>query len=105
MSNYTQEQTDYMVEVYSKNPNRETVEEIAEELDRSIKSIIGKLSREGVYRREKYVTKTGENPITKAELIIMLANLLQIEDYHLSGLEKAPKPVLKKLKEIVEKLV
>jgi protein tyrosine/serine phosphatase len=27
MSNYTQEQTDYMVEIYSKNPNRETVEQ------------------------------------------------------------------------------
>jgi hypothetical protein len=35
----------------------------------------------------------------------MLANLLQIDDYQLSGLEKAPKPVLKKLKEIVEELV
>jgi len=105
VSNYTQEQTDYMVEIYSKNPNRETVEVIAAKMDKSVKSIIGKLSREGVYRREKYVSKTGESPITKAELIIALANLLQIEDYTLSGLEKAPKPVLKKLKEIVEELV
>ena len=46
--NYTQEMVELMTEKYSANPTRETVEELAEELDKSIKSIIGKLSREGV---------------------------------------------------------
>ena len=50
--NYNEEQTKHIVEAYQSNPNRETVEALAKELSKSIKSIIGKLSREGVYRRE-----------------------------------------------------
>ena len=44
--NYTREQTDYIVGVYESEPTMETVNELAEELDKSPKSIIGKLSRE-----------------------------------------------------------
>ena len=50
--NYNEEQTKRIVEAYQSSPNRETVEALAKELSKSIKSIIGKLSREGVYRRE-----------------------------------------------------
>ena len=52
--NYTDEQTKYMVEEYTKKPSRITVERLAKELEKSTKSIIGKLSREGVYRRSVY---------------------------------------------------
>ena len=67
--NYTEEQVKEMVAQYSENPTRETVEELAEEFNKSIKSIIGKLSREGVYEKTVYKTKTGEDPITKKELV------------------------------------
>jgi len=97
MSNYTEEQTKYMIEVYSKNPERGTVELLAQELDKSTKSIIGKLSREGVYRRESYVTKTGEKPITKVELVASIADSLGVSVDSLEGLEKTPKGVLKLL--------
>lgn len=97
MSNYTEEQTKYMIEVYSKNPERGTVEMLAQELDKSTKSIIGKLSREGVYRRESYVTKTGEKPITKVELVASIADSLGVSVDSLEGLEKTPKGVLKLL--------
>ena len=103
MSNYTEEQTKYMIEVYSKNPERGTVEMLASELDKSTKSIIGKLSREGVYRRESYVTKTGEKPITKVELVASIADSLGVSVDSLEGLEKTPKGVLKLLsKELTE---
>lgn len=49
MSNYTEQQTEAMVSAYILDPTRETVDKLAEELGRSTKSIIGKLSREGVY--------------------------------------------------------
>ena len=45
MSNYTEKETEYMIEVYTSNPSKETVEDLAEKLQRSKKSIIGKLSR------------------------------------------------------------
>ena len=102
--NYNEEQTKHIVEAYQSNPNRETVEALAKELSKSIKSIIGKLSREGVYRREIYKTKTGELPVTKVEIVSDIADNLGIEVESLSGLEKAPKATLKKLKEALEAL-
>ena len=51
MSNYTEAETAMMVGAYLDQPTRETVDNLAQELNRSTKSIIGKLSREGVYRR------------------------------------------------------
>jgi len=78
-----------------------TVEMLAEELNRSKKSIIGKLSREGVYRREVYVSKTGEKPITKIEIVSNIADALGVEVSDLEGLEKSPKQTLRRLSEAV----
>jgi|TARA_B100001094_G_scaffold11628_1_gene10333 hypothetical protein len=102
--NYSEEQTQYIVEEYKTNPNRETVESLAKELNKSIKSIIGKLSREGVYRREIYKTKTGELPVTKTEIVSNIADSLAIEVDSLLGLEKAPKATLKKLETALKEL-
>ena len=77
--NYNEEQTKHIVEAYQNNPNRETVEALAKELSKSIKSIIGKLSREGVYRREIYKTKTGELPVTKVEIVSNIADDLGLD--------------------------
>tara|TARA_B100001094_G_C18092195_1_gene751029 strand:- start:941 stop:1249 length:309 start_codon:yes stop_codon:yes gene_type:complete len=99
--NYTQDQVEYIVNQYRLNPDRETVENLANELDKSVKSIIGKLSREGVYRKTEYTTKTGEKPITKLELVQDLETLLELQNEALAGLEKAPKSVLKILKESI----
>lgn len=100
--NYTEEQVKEMVALYSKNPTRETVEELAEEFNKSIKSIIGKLSREGVYEKTVYKTKTGEDPITKKELVEELSELVGIEYSMISGLEKSPKIDLKRLVDILK---
>lgn len=97
--NYTQDQVEYIVNQYRLNPSRETVQKLAIELDKSIKSIIGKLSREGVYKKTEYTTKTGEKPVTKLELVQELAERLAIDITQLAGLEKAPKTALKALKE------
>ena len=59
-TNYTEEQVEMMRARYQEEPTRETVENLAEELNKSIKSIIGKLSREGIYQKAIYKTKTGE---------------------------------------------
>jgi hypothetical protein len=74
-----------------------TVENLAEELGKSPKSIIGKLSREGVYERAIYKNKSGNLPVTKVELVSNIATNLGIEMEHLEGLEKAPKATLKAL--------
>ena len=99
--NYTKDQTEYMIEKYKTNPSRDTVEELADEFSKSVKTVIGKLSREGVYRREVYKTKTGENPVTKVEIVSNIADALGIEIDNLAGLEKAPKATLKTIERVL----
>jgi len=97
--NYTNEMVDLMKSRYSANPTRETVEELANELNKSIKSVIGKLSREGVYQKTEYLTKTGEKPVTKRELVEKVSEILGVDYQALAGLEKSPKSSLKLLEE------
>ena len=99
--NYTEEMVEMMTSKYSANPTRETVEELADELGKSIKSVIGKLSREGVYQKTEYLTKTGEKPKTKVEIVREIAAELDLNANDLSGLDKAPKGVLKLLCESI----
>ena len=101
-SNYSAAQVNFMIDEYSANPNRETVDRLADELNKSIKSIIGKLSREGVYQKAIYKTKTGEVPITKSEIILNIADVLDANGERLKGLEKAPKQELKYLYSIIK---
>ena len=95
--NYTEEQTAFLVEKYQENPSMETVVLLAEKFDKTTKSIIGKLSREGVYKRAVYKSKSGELPITKVELVNNIAENLGVEVESLVGLEKSPKATLKTL--------
>ena len=99
--NYTEKQVELMIEAYTNTPTRETVENLAENLDKSIKSIIGKLSREGVYKKTIYKTKTGEDPETKKQIVQDLADKLNINYEAVAGLEKAPKTALKILREAI----
>ena len=100
--NYTEDQVKHMVEAYTARPERATVEMLAEDLNKSIKSIIGKLSREGVYEKTVYKTKTGEDPVTKKELVEELSELVGIEYSMISGLEKSPKIDLTRLVDILK---
>ena len=95
--NYTEDQTQHIVDAYKAETNMKTVEKLAEELGKSTKSIIGKLSREGVYERAVYKNKSGTSPITKAEICLNIADNLGIEIESLDGLEKSPKAALQAL--------
>ena len=95
--NYTESETEYIVTWYKENPSMVTVQSLAEELGKSTKSIIGKLSREGVYERAIYKNKSGDLPITKVEIVSSIADNLGVEIESLAGLEKAPKATLRTL--------
>ena len=103
-ANYTDEQVRKMIIEYTLTPDRATVDRLAKELDKSIKSIIGKLSREGVYQKQVYTTKSGEVPMTKAEIIVSLAEMLKIDSAKIIGLEKAPKQDIKYIYEIIQEI-
>ena len=95
--NYTEEQTQKLVEKYKANPNMVTVADLAIAYGKSPKSIIGKLSREGVYERAVYKNKSGTAPVTKVEICSNIAENLGIEVESLVGLEKSPKATLQAL--------
>ena len=100
-TNYTQQDVDLMLKAYTEKPSRDTVDKLAEDLDKSVKSIIGKLSREGVYQKAVYKTKSGEVPVTKQNLVLGIAELLEIDSNKIMGLEKAPKQDIKYLHDTI----
>ena len=99
--NYTAEQTAAMLAAYTAAPTVETVEQIAADLGKSVRSIVAKLSREGVYKKKEYVGKTGEKPVKKDALADKLAELAGLTEAEATSLEKASKTALQKLIDMV----
>ena len=96
--NYTDEMVAQMTEAYVANPTRETVETLAHELGKSVRSIIAKLSREGVYVAQPKVNKTGEPVVRKAELVAQLEVHFELT---MPTLVKASNADLQKLVDII----
>jgi len=92
--NYTDEMVASMTEQYVANPTRDTVDALAQEFGKSVRSIIAKLSREGVYVAQPKVTKTGEPVVRKAELVEILQAHFEVA---IPTLVKASKADLQKL--------
>jgi Zn-dependent M32 family carboxypeptidase len=77
--NYTDAMVDSMVEQYNAAPTRETVEELSAEFDKPVRSIIAKLSREGVYQPVARATKQGAPVVRKEELVAQIQANMGIE--------------------------
>jgi hypothetical protein len=82
--NYTPEQTATVIGLYTTG---NSVEMIAEQMGKSVRSIVAKLSREGVYIPK--AAAKGQGRVTKADLIGRLANKFEIDATEISSLEKA----------------
>ena len=92
--NYTEEMVSEMTTAYTDNPTRETVDELARHFGKTTRSIIAKLSREGVYVAQPRTTKSGEPVVAKAELVSEIQEHFGIE---LPTLVKAGKADLQRL--------
>lgn len=77
--NYTDEMVAEMHTLYEANPTRETVDTIATNFGKSVRSVIAKLSREGIYVAQPRVTKTGEPVVRKSELVAQIEDHFEIE--------------------------
>jgi len=97
--NYTEEMVAQMIDAYEANPSRETVDMLAGEMGKSVRSIIAKLSREGVYVAQHKVTKTGEPVVRKQELVASLQSHFGIE---IPTLVKASKADLQRLVDSID---
>ena len=92
--NYTDEMFSEMTTQYTANPTRETVDALANQFGKTTRSIIAKLSREGVYVAQPRTTKSGEPVISKSELVSTLEAHFGIE---MPTLVKAGKQDLQRL--------
>lgn len=90
-ANYTPAQTLQAIEAYQSGT---TTEAIATLLGKSTRSIIAKLSREGVYTKKEYKTKSGEAVVAKEAYVALIADALDVDATKLGGLEKANKATL-----------
>ena len=95
--NYTVEQTAQMVSEYVANPTRETVEKIAVSLGKTVKSVVAKLSREKVYVKPEYKTKSGNTVVKKDTLIDKLSELVEMTEAEQSSFDHVNKTALVKL--------
>jgi hypothetical protein len=82
-TNYTAEQTQALVAGYQAG---ETVEALATQLGKSVRSVVAKLSREGVYQAK---TKAAGARVTKAQLVALIALKVGAHEEVLESLEKA----------------
>ena len=89
---YTAEQTATMVEGYTSGTS---VEQLAQDLGKSARSVIAKLSREGVYKAKEKTSAATR--VTKAQLIEKIAARLEVPSEKLESLEKATKEALELL--------
>ena len=77
--NYTDEMVATMIDQYTATPTRATVDALADEFGKTARSIIAKLSREGVYVAQPKTTKSGTPIVRKAEIVARIAGQLGVE--------------------------
>ena len=103
--NYTDEMVSAMVKQYEAEPTLDTVATLAQEFGKTTRSIIAKLSREGVYKAQPRTTKTGEPVVRKDELVAEIATMLGIDDSTIATVSKATKADLKNLVQRLSEIV
>ena len=90
--NYTPEQTQKMVSDYQSGLS---VEIIADNLGKTVRSVVAKLSREMVYIAKEYKSKTGETPVKKDVHADAIGAILRLPENDIESLTKANKNALK----------
>lgn len=95
--NYTPEMTAELVAGYKAAPSADTVAAFAVKFGKTTKSVVAKLSKEGVYQKKEYVSKTGEKPVKKDTVADEIAKVLHLTEAEADSLTKANKTALAKI--------
>lgn len=93
---YTKENEAYLRDEYVMSPTRETVDRIAEELQVSPRSVIGKLVSMKVYQAPKRIRKDGKPVEIKRDLAKEIGEMFGLE---LPSLTKAEREELRALRD------
>jgi len=87
--NYTPEATATIVEGYKAG---KTVEALAAEVGKTARSVVAKLSKEGVYKSK--AKEVGKREMLKAEMVAVISAEIGVSEEVLESLEKATGPAL-----------
>ena len=88
--NYTPEQETQIVDQYEAGMS---TDEIATMLGKSVKSVVAKLSRLGVYKSKNKAVATSDR-VTKADLVALIEGRYTVEPGTLAEMEKLTKATL-----------
>ena len=89
IANYTPEATEALKAGYAEG---KTVEVLASELGKTVRSVIAKLSKEGVYKPK--AKAEGKREMLKAEMVAEISKEIGVSEEVLESLEKATGPAL-----------
>ncbi len=89
VANYSEAQVERLKTGYVAG---ETVEALATELGKTVRSVIAKLSKEGVYKSK--AKEAGKREMLKAEMVAEIAKRVGKTDEQVESLEKATGPAL-----------
>jgi hypothetical protein len=89
VANYSEAQTERLKAGYAAG---EAVEALAAELGKTARSVIAKLSKEGVYKAK--AKEAGKREMLKAEMVAEIAKLVGASEEQIESLEKATGPAL-----------
>ena len=91
---YTAEQTAEMTAAYVLDPTEATVQEFALKFSKSVRSIVAKLSREGVYKAKERTRKDGSTVQKKDETADAIGKILNLDEASIDSLAKANRKAL-----------
>jgi len=92
--NYTPEQTAELIAGYAEGIS---TADLAEKFGKTVRSIVAKLSREGVYKAKEYTNKNGEKPVKKDAHADAIGAILGLAENEIESLTKANKTALEKI--------
>lgn len=95
---YSDAETELLERLYKENT---PLLDIANQLNRTERSVRAKLSSLGLYKKQPYLNKNGEPPKKKENYVTDIASLLEVDESLVESLEKCTKFTLKL---ILEKL-
>jgi len=95
-ANYTAEMVDSMIEMYNELGN-DGLDEIAESLDKTVRSVRSKLVREGVYVASPKKTAMKQDGPSKKEIL----RDIEAQGFDVTGFEGATKAALTRLMGVV----
>lgn len=103
---YTADQTAQLVETYTAADSADArdaiVAEMAAEFGKSIKSVIAKLSREGVYVKKVPTRKDGTAVIKKDDVADRIGEILNLSEPDTASLSKANRKALIAIRDFME---